>query len=330
LRLTGGDIGVSGGSAITGFPPGLLSGLKHSNDAVAIQAQSDLVDVYNDAANTTTRPFTDDSLGDLGGLTLTEGVYGSGGALSLTGTLTLDAQGNENAVFVFRSRSALTVASNSVVRLINGARYCRVYWVVPSDATIGTYSTFVGHVFAMNSIWVRTGATVQGQLLARDGEVTLQSNHITNGFCADSTIIHVTKTAAPSSLTGPGSVTYTYRVTNPGASALTSVTVLDDKLGYVTYVSGDSNGDGELGTTETWTFTATTNLTATTTNIATAAGSQTGTTTVSVDNAAATVVVAGLLLPDTATPWYNLLLVGAALALLGGAGYWMTNRKMHA
>src|SRR5207244_13299962 len=109
---------------------------------------------------------------DLGGLTLVSGVY-AGGAVGLTGTLTLDAEGDSSAVFVFQTASTLITASNSVVSLIGGASACNVYWKVGSSATLGTTSDFVGTIIALTSITVTTGATVDGRLLARNGAVTL-------------------------------------------------------------------------------------------------------------------------------------------------------------
>ena len=179
----GADVGVSPGTSITGFPPGTITGgTIHAGDAVAIQAQTDLVTAYNDAAG---RTVTANLTGqDLGGLTLTSGVYKFDSSAQLTGTLTLDAEGNPDAAFIFQIGSTLTTASASTVSLLNGAQYCRVFWQVGSSATLGTDSQFIGHIFAMASITATTGATVQGQLLARTGAVTLDSNILTNGFCA--------------------------------------------------------------------------------------------------------------------------------------------------
>jgi hypothetical protein len=120
-----GDLGVSPGSSITGFPPGTFGGALHNNDAVADQAQEDLTDAYNDAAGQAT-DTTLTSPGDLGGLTLTPGVYTASTSVGLTGTLTLDAENNPDAVFVFQIGSTLTTASNSAISLINGADPCNV------------------------------------------------------------------------------------------------------------------------------------------------------------------------------------------------------------
>ncbi|MHB9003570.1 MAG: ice-binding family protein, partial [Coriobacteriia bacterium] len=266
-------------------------------------------------------PITSTQPVDLGGLTLGPGVYDTGGVISITGTLTLDAQGDPDAVFIFKSTATLITASASRVQLINGARFCRVFWVVPSSATLGTDSTFVGHIFALTDIHAQTGAEVEGQLLARNGEVTLDTNVITNEICAPARIIHVTKTASPSSLpAGPGSVRYTYLVTNPGTVELSDVTVTDNKISAVTYASGDGNSDGILQPGETWTYTAIARLSATTTNVVTATGIGAGIATT--DTASATVAVGtGALLPATATPWYGILLAGIALALLGAVSY---------
>ena len=181
----GGDVGLYPGlaAAVTGFPPGTISdGTIHAGDAVAQQAQTDLTTAYNDAAGrTVTTTLTGQNLG---GLTLTSGVYFFESSADLTGELTLDAEGNPDAAFIFQIGSTLTTASASSVTLINGAQYCRVFWQVTSSATLGTNSQFIGHILALTSITATTGAEVQGQLLARNGAVTLDSNTITNGVCA--------------------------------------------------------------------------------------------------------------------------------------------------
>lgn len=182
----GNDIGLHPQSSITGFETVTMTGgTVHLADAVALQAKADLGLAYDDAIGRTPTITYTDADNQLGGKTLTTGVYKFPAATTanLVGTLILDAEGDPNAVFIFQATSSLVLASNSVVELRNGARYCRVFWVVPSDVTINTGAAFVGHIFALNSIWVRTGATVQGQLLARNGEVTLDANRITNGFC---------------------------------------------------------------------------------------------------------------------------------------------------
>lgn len=177
----GGDVGLHPGTSITGFPPGLIGGTTYETDAVALQAKTDLVLAYDDAASRTVTQVLTGT--DLGGLTLTAGVYFFSSSAQLTGTLILDAQGDPNAVFIFQIGSTLTTASDSEVQLINGARFCRVFWQVGSSATLGTTTRFAGHILALVSITVNTGATIEGQLLARNGAVTLDTNTITNGLC---------------------------------------------------------------------------------------------------------------------------------------------------
>jgi len=177
----GGDVGLYPGTAFTGITSTTIDGSVHLSDSQAIQAKDDLVAAYNDAAGRTpvTRIAT-----ELGGMTLTPGVYDSAdGTFQITGTLTLDAQGDPDGVFVFKTSSSLITASDSNIVLLNGARYCRTFWQVGSSATLGTNSHFVGHIFALTSITANTGASVQGQLLARNGAVTLDNNTIINGIC---------------------------------------------------------------------------------------------------------------------------------------------------
>ncbi|MEA2403851.1 MAG: hypothetical protein QOE08_498, partial [Thermoleophilaceae bacterium] len=176
-----GDLGVSPGSAISGFPPGIVNGAVHATDGVAGQAKNDLVTAYNDAAGRT--PATTVS-GDLGGRTFTAGVRKSASSMGLTGALTLDAQGDPNAVFIFQIGSALTTATDSSVKFVNGAQPCNVYWQVGSDATLGTRTAFAGTIMALTSISLNDAATVNGRLLARNGAVTLINNTITRSQCA--------------------------------------------------------------------------------------------------------------------------------------------------
>ncbi|MCG6117976.1 MAG: ice-binding family protein [Aquimonas sp.] len=169
-----GDLGVSPGTAVSGFPPGIVNGVLHNADAVAMQAQADVVIAYDSLAN---QPFNTDLTGqDLGGLSLTPGVYRFSTSAQLTGTLTFDAQGDPNAVFIVQIGSTLTTASNAVVRVINGGSGCNVFWQVGSSATLGTGTAFIGHIVALSSITLNTGANTAGRLLARNGAVTLDSN----------------------------------------------------------------------------------------------------------------------------------------------------------
>ena len=171
-----GDLGVSPGTAVTGFPPGRVQGAVHFADATALQGQDDLTAAYDAAAGRT--PGTTVS-GDLGGLTLTPGVYSAASSIALTGTLTLDAEDSPDAVWVFQIGSTLTTASASRVALVNGAVARNVIWQVGSSATLGTGTAFAGSILALTSITLTTGATINGQALARNGSVTMDTNTVT-------------------------------------------------------------------------------------------------------------------------------------------------------
>ena len=148
---------------------------------------------------------------ELGGSTLVPGVYNSqSGTFGITGTLTLDGQGDPDAVFIFQMQSTLVTASASVVLLTNGARACNVFWQVGSSATIGTSSSFVGTILALTSITLTTGATVDGRVLARNGAVTLDSNTIGQ-------TVHLEGiTLGPASSTNPVGNSHTVNVTVAG------------------------------------------------------------------------------------------------------------------
>ena len=178
-----GDLGVSPGSAVTGFPPGIVTGgATHAADAVALQAQSDVTTAYNALAGQT--PCTDLTGQDLGGMTLTEDVYCFSSSAQLTGPLTLNAQGNAAGVFIFQIGSTLTTAPNSSVSVINGGTACNVFWQVVSSATIDTTTHFVGNILALASITLNTGATiVPGRALAQTGAVTMDTNNVSIQGC---------------------------------------------------------------------------------------------------------------------------------------------------
>ena len=178
-----GNLGVSPGTAITGFPPGTVTATIHSADAVALQAQSDVTTQYNALASAA---CTADLTGqDLGGLTLTPGIYCFSSSAQLTGTLTLNAQANANAVFIFKTGSTLTTAAGSSVLLINGGNPCGVAWQIGSSATLGTTTSFIGNLIALTSITLNTGADIiGGRALARNGAVTLDTNDISFAPCS--------------------------------------------------------------------------------------------------------------------------------------------------
>jgi hypothetical protein len=176
-RITG-DLGLSPGSSVTGFLPGILNGTQHINDFIANQAKLDLTAAYNDAAGRTSTDIVMLS-GNIGGLTLTPGLYKSTSSLAISsGDLTLDAKGDSSAVFIIQIASTLTTTSGRKVILSGGALASNIFWQVGSSATFGTYSVFKGTVLAMASITFTTGATLDGRGLARTGAVTMDSNTI--------------------------------------------------------------------------------------------------------------------------------------------------------
>lgn len=182
LTVVNGDLGVSPGSAITGFPPGVIvGGTSHANDGVAILAQSDETIAYNNLAGQSCDVNLTGQ--DLGGMTLTAGTYCFSSSAQLTGTLTLDGQGNPSATFIFQIGSTLTTASNAIVLMTNQASECRVYWQVGSSATLGTATVFAGNILALASITLNTGTTIVGRALAQTGAVTMDTNTISNLVC---------------------------------------------------------------------------------------------------------------------------------------------------
>src|SRR6185295_3706196 len=171
-----GDVGVSPGSAITGFPPGVVTGTIHAGDGTAALAHTNAVTAYNTLAGET---CTADLTGqNLGGMTLTPGVYCFDSSAQLTGTLILNAAGDPNAVFVFEIGSTLTTASNSAV-IVSGGSPCNVFFQVGSSATLGTNTQFSGNIIALTSITLTTGASVSGGSYAINGAVTMDTNDTT-------------------------------------------------------------------------------------------------------------------------------------------------------
>jgi hypothetical protein len=176
--MVNGDLGLNPGTAVTGFPPGILKGTKHVSDPIAAQAKLDLTTAYNNAAGRTLAPVT--LAGNIGGRTLAPGLYKSTSSLAISsGDLTLDAQGDANAVFIFQIASTLTTTSGRKVILSGGAQARNIFWQVGTSATLGTTSVFKGTIMADQAITMTTGATLEGRALARIGAVTLDSNTIT-------------------------------------------------------------------------------------------------------------------------------------------------------
>ena len=221
------DLGIFPGnvSSVSGFPPGQVVGTSHFADAVAMQAQDDATTAYNNLAG---RACTATISGDLGGRTLTPGVYCSASSMGLTGTLMLDAQGDPNALFIFKIGSTLTTASASSVQVINGGQNCNVFWQVGSSASLGTTTAFVGNLIALSSITLNTGASSSGRILARNGAVTLDSGLISVCQLAGEALL--SKTFAPSAISAGGISTLTITLNNPSAMPNTLTAVLVDNL----------------------------------------------------------------------------------------------------
>jgi hypothetical protein len=193
-----GDLGVSPGTAITGFGPGTVSGTIHAGDDVAAQAHTDLATAYGVAVARS--PAT--PAGVLDGLTLDPGVYASGAALALAGTLTLDAGGDPSAVFILQAGSTLTTAANSHVLLAGGAQACNVFWQVGSSAALGATSDLKGSILAMTSITMGDGVTIDGRALARDGEVTMINDTVSVPACGSLSNTAPTISSFAATLTG--------------------------------------------------------------------------------------------------------------------------------
>ena len=172
-----GNVGLSPGSSITGFPPGVIHGHLYIDDLIARRAKLDLTTAYNDAMGRTLNPIK--VAGNIGGRTLYPGLYKSTSSLSISsGDLTLDARGHSGAVFLFQIASKFTMTTGRSVILTNGARARNVFWAVGTSATFGTGCSFYGNILAHQSISMATGTVMVGRALARVGAVTMQRNTI--------------------------------------------------------------------------------------------------------------------------------------------------------
>ena len=235
-----GDLGVSPGTAVTGFPPGTVAGgSTYAADDQSLQARTDATAAYGDLAgrtcNTTYAVPT-----DLGGKTLVPGVYCFASSAAITGSLTLNANGNADAAFIFLMSSTLTTASNSSVSLINGAQRCEVFWKVGSSATLGTGTTFIGTVIALTSVTLDTNTTSSGRAIALNGAVTLDSNTLSVNSCTaqvNSPPV-INKSFNKPSIIAGGDSTLTITLSNPNNTAASITSALTDTLPTGTFVAG--------------------------------------------------------------------------------------------
>ncbi len=216
-------MGLSPGTSYTGSASVTRTGVDHITDSAAATAQSDLVTAYNDLS---VPPATTLGAPDLAGQTLLPGTYTTdSGTFANSGTVILDGRGDPSAVFIFRAASTVITSTNSTMVLANGAQACNVYWQVGSSATIGVNSTYVGHVYALTSITANTGATISGQLLARNGAVTLDTNTIVNDRCvtvAATTTTSSTVAATTSTVSGGTTSTTPAFVTTVASPTVTT------------------------------------------------------------------------------------------------------------
>jgi Ice-binding-like len=215
-----GDLGVSPGTELEGFElPAVVNGVKHATDEVAAKAQLDLTNAYDVAAGLPVLPQNDLSGTDLGERKLGPGVYRYNVAALLTGALTLDAEGDPNAQFVFKIGSQLTTESASSVLLVNGASPCNVYWQVGSSADLGTTTAFQGNLMALTSISLKNGATVVGRMLARNGQVSLINNVLTRPSCATGSTAPPSDGTAGSGTPGPAAAPSSGSAVTPDRTA---------------------------------------------------------------------------------------------------------------
>ena len=259
--LVTGDLGVSPAASVTGFPPGVVVGTVHKANAVAASAQADNATAYGALAAQACN-FTFAGPTDLAGMTLVPGVYCFASSAANTGLLRLDAGGDTNAVWLFRTASTLITGSASSVVPINGGQACNVFWQVGSSATLGTATAMVGNILALTSITLATGTTLSGRALAQTGAVTLDTNSVT--VCALAPILPaanpaLVKSFSPTIIAAGGISTLTITLSNANATVAALTAPLVDTLPSGVVIAPFPNGATTCGGGTTVTATAGTN-----------------------------------------------------------------------
>lgn len=233
-----GNVGVSPGTAVEGFPPGeVRNGAIYRGGAVPAQAQLDATNAYNALAGQVCG--TDLTGQDLGGMTLPPGVYCFDTSAQLTGDLVLDALGNPNAVWVFKTGSTLTTGPGSTVRLINGGQLLNVFWRVGSSATLDSTTQFKGTVIAQASITLVTGASLSGRALALTGGVTMDTN---GSPPISNPSLSIVKQVNPANASPGQVITYTLTFANFGNELIAGIVISDVIPISVTNTSVISSG----------------------------------------------------------------------------------------
>ena len=235
-----GNLGISPGATITGFPEGTLDGEVHADTAAAQTAQADFKVAYNDAA---ARIPTVEIGSEIGNRTLKPGIYHSSSAIGLTGVLILDALDDPNAVFIFQTDSAFNTAADSEIRLINGASVANVFWQVGSSVTLGGASAFRGNILAYVTITVGADTFVRGRLLSHTGAVTVSNNFVTDILSSETTPINLGTAGNYSVLSGTAitSNDATSVNQNIGVAPGTAITGFADPSKYLEKHANDTN-----------------------------------------------------------------------------------------
>lgn len=224
-----GDVGLSPGTSVTGFPPGVVTGVLHVNDGIAATAQANNVTAYGLlAAQACDVSFAGPT--DMAGMTLLPGTYCFNSSGANTGLLTLNGAGNSNAVWIFRTASTLVTGTGSSVVAINGGQACNVFWQVGSSATFGSATRMIGNVLALTSITANTGSSISGRVLAQTGAVTLDTNSVSVCSIAPFVAPTLAKAFNLSTINAGASSTLTITLANQNSFPITTTAPLIDTL----------------------------------------------------------------------------------------------------